>query len=1455
MKLQSAIFRHPLLVLAVILALPALRAAAQSSPDSSPAAPAAAEAQAKQSTSQPGLKPLPHDGAERESVQEGSDFLRRRQDWFFQPRAYPLGFVPQGARQRALQRMHQMLQNEGRLSASFGLGIRLAPAGPTTSAWQFIGPQGTNDAFSAPFTSGRVTALIVNPNNANNVYIGGADGGLWVTTDAGTTWTPLTDFPTSAGIASVAVGSLATDASTCASGGICTTIYVGTGEDNFNGDALYGEGVLKCTVTAGSPPTASCTQDNTFRSPSPLDQASGGPFVGVLAVNPKTSGSTAVLLAAVRGNGTALPSGIYCSADAGVTWKAVFGVSGIVPTDAVFANDGTAFVALGNPFGDATNNGIYKSTVVVSSCTAVTDASGNPGATGSKWAKQSLPAGTPAASLGRIALAILPISSSTGSNATLYAAIADSTTTSSNLLGVIKTTNGGTSAWTQLAGVPPFCNAQCFYDLVMAVDPADTSGKTVFAGGAAAGLADTLMRSTDGGTTWTEISGANSGTGLHVDTHALGFSSNGSVLYVGNDGGVWSSATNLASGTTTWNNLNANLGITQFYPGISIHTSTPLLALGGTQDNDVQEYQGPSLVWQSQNIGCDGGFTAIDPAIPSTIYGECEYLQGQAGFPFILVSFTGQQLGNGFLANTGISNADRGSFIPPLVMDLKNPLTLYFGTCRVWQTKDGANTWTAISPDVTTATHPAGCAGAGAALSTIAPAPSNSTTVYTGSDSGEIEVTADGGTTWTSITTAALPTRSITQIAVDPSNNAIAYVTFSGFGSCAVCTGPTGHVFKTLNSTLGAATVWTDIDGSGLPDIPVNAILIDPDDPTHNTLYVGTDIGAFFTVNGGASWSVLGTANSLPPAEILALALHDPSRTLRVATHGRGMWDLNLGGAAAFSIASISPFTANAGAASITNFTVNGSGFTSNSVVNFAVNGTTTPLATSCTTTSCTATIPMAQLQSGGAASITVTNTSPAGTSNALPFTILNPVPAIVSISPTTTTTGTTNFSLTANGSSIICGGPNATVVLFNLSPRSNITACSATSLTVKLPDTDLSLAGAFPIDLSTPQPGGGPDINRTPPTLTITQSNNPVPAITTLAPSGATAGGPAFTLTVNGSNFVGTSVVSFAGTARTTTFVSAAQLTAPITAADIASAGNPAVIVTNPTPGGGTSNSVAFPVTSPGSFTVAGAAATVTAGSSGNSAITVTPSGGFTGAVAITCGATVPGVTCSALNVTVPSGGGNGTGSLPINVKAPSAAGATASVMPQKRNMVAAGMIPARGGTGWWILSAGTGLAAIILLLLPGRKRFRAALGLGLVCLLSFTLGCGGYSGGGNMPVATVTHITVTSPTKAAAGATFTFTATVTGGTPTDMVQLMDGGVATGSPVAVVSGTATLTTAALSTVGTHSITAHYAGDATYTQASTSGALSVTVMGTVQLPITGTAGSTTASSNVSLTIN
>jgi hypothetical protein len=185
--------------------------------------------------------------------------------------------------------------------------------------------------------------------------------------------------------------------------------------------------------------------------------------------------------------------------------------------------------------------------------------------------------------------------------------------------------------------------------------------------------------------------------------------------------------------------------------------------------------------------------------------------------------------------------------------------------------------------------------------------------------------------------------------------------------------------------------------------------------------------------------------------------------------------------------------------------------------------------------------------------------------------------------------------------------------------------------------------------------------------------------------------------------------------------------------------------------------------------------------------------------------------------------------------------------------------MPPSTGGKGWWTLSAGTGFAALFLLFLPGgRKKYRAALGLGLVCVLSFTLGCGGgYGGGGGGGVTQAATVTkLTAPTgKVASGTAFTFSVSVTGGTPapSGMVQLFDGGTMIGTAAAVSGGTATPTAPALS-VGTHAITAHFLGD-TYNLASASGTLNLTVTGSTTIAITTSPAATPVAAALNMTIN
>jgi hypothetical protein len=202
---------------------------------------------------------------------------------------------------------------------------------------------------------------------------------------------------------------------------------------------------------------------------------------------------------------------------------------------------------------------------------------------------------------------------------------------------------------------------------------------------------------------------------------------------------------------------------------------------------------------------------------------------------------------------------------------------------------------------------------------------------------------------------------------------------------------------------------------------------------------------------------------------------------------------------------------------------------------------------------------------------VTVVNPAPGGgTSNAQTFTINNPVPTTTSLSPSTAVAGGAAFTLTVNGTGFVSNS----VVQWNGSNRTT-TYISSTQLTAAITAADIASAGTAQVTVVDPAPGGGTSNAQT---FTITTS--PVPTTTSLSPSTAAAGGAAFTLTVNGTGFVSNSVVQWKGSSRTTTYVSSTQLTAAITAADIASAGTASVTVVNPTPGGGTSNAQTFTIT-----------------------------------------------------------------------------------------------------------------------------------------------------------------------------------------------------------------------------------------------------------------------------------
>jgi hypothetical protein len=870
--------------------------------------------------------------------EETSALVRRRAQWYFRQRASIQGHIPSSFRLQALAENARLIRAGGTFTNRFSAtGFAIAP---NMNQWTSLGPQPT---VNTPFygnVSGRVTATASDPcdTTGNTIYVGGADGGIWVSFNAlsrtSTTWKPLSDNQPS-----LSTGSLSLDSSSCHTingHSQSNAIFAGTGESNFALDNLYGAGVLRSTDGGQT-----WQQDSTFVGSSASSKNASGPYIAKIAVQPGRSNPA--LLAAIQGtdfsSGGTLLSGIWRSTDASQHWVRVQpdggGATGAPfnpGTDVVFdssdSSGNTVYAALGDPDGDSDSkascsappcNGVYVSTNA-----------------GSTWNRVSgLDAASDPAAYGLISLSVAPGASPSTSK--LYVAIANSSNLqnpSSSLLGVLKGTgigaNGAGGTWTNISstsGLPDFCTPQCFYDMQIGAVPS-SSGEVVFVGGSAQppGVGkSSIFRSMDGGNSWADFSADGSGnnTSTHVDVHAFSFATGAGAqvlgMFVGNDGGVWASQDAFdpatASGNQHWADLNTNTGnpstslnITQFYPGASISPVSDQTIYGGTQGNDAQQYSG-SLAW-SDTEACpyDGGFTAIDQQVPTTIYVACSYLGGPGTLNKNVLNGVPGTDGVNWAAidfDNGMDFSDNADFIPPLVIDAKNSQNLYFGTYRLYQTTNAGGTWSPITSDLTTDNSEN-------FVTTITVAPSDSTTLYVGTSDGLIWQISDALSNSINVHKVShanlQPARFVTAISVDSLNPQSAFAAYSGFSCPGVsgCDG-LGHIFFTNNS--GAS--WTKVDGN-LPDIPVNSIVIDPADTSDNTIYVGTDSGVYATANAtagsGTTWSVL--SSGLPNSEVLSLNLSKISRTLIAATHGRGMWSLllpNFTTSDDFSFGTVSP--------------------------------------------------------------------------------------------------------------------------------------------------------------------------------------------------------------------------------------------------------------------------------------------------------------------------------------------------------------------------------------------------------------------------------------------------------------------------------------------------------------------------------------------------------------------
>jgi hypothetical protein len=971
-----------------------------------------------------------------------ADLVRLRAQWFFRQRASANGHVPGALLLGAFAQNKKMIAAEGTFADR--LRLRAGVAAPAQNSWTPVGPQPTANTMFYGNVSGRVTALAVDPCDAtgNTVYAGGADGGVWasfnVLNGKPVTWQPLTDDQPS-----LSTGALALDSSSCQmiNGHMQShEILVGTGESNYALDNIYGAGVLR-----SSDGGQTWTQDATLTASASQGPGASGPYIAALAVQPHQANP--VILAAVQGTdssaGGALLSGVWRSIDGGNHWSRVQpdggGASGAPfnpATDVRFdpsdPSGNTVYAALGDPNGDsdaaaacgaAPCNGAY-----ISHDAGVT------------WCRVTgLDSASTPSLYGSISFAIAPGSAPSAS--TLYVSIADASTKSNNLLGVLKGTgiqpDGSGAAFTTIypsaSNLPDFCAPQCFYDMKMAVVPG-SAGSVVFAGGSAqpqlarnAFGTSSIYRSLDGGSTWGDVSadGTGNATSTHVDVHALKFAvapgSGVLAMFVGNDGGVWASqdvfSSSVSPGNQHWADLNTDTGnpntslnLTQFYPGVSIHPSTDKIIFGGTQGNDVQQYSG-TLDWSGAlACPCDGGYTAIDPQTPSTIYAACSYLGGPGTLNKNVMKGVPGTDGTNWAAidsNNGINFNDNADFIPPLILDTKNSQNLYFGTYRLYQTTSGGNTWSAITGDLTTD-------GSRNVVTTISVAPSDSNTIYAGTSDGllwQSSKALQGATDIQKINQANQPGRSVSAIAVDSANPKAALVAYSGFSCPGIggCDG-LGHIFYTNNS--GAS--WMQVDGN-LPDVPVNDIVIDPTDATDNTIYIATDAGVYASANatagGATTWSVLETG--LPNSQVLSLKLRSASRLLVAATHGRGMWSTVLPALPGFVLTGLNPTSVTYGSGTFL-LTATGDAFTPKSVINF--NGS--ALATTfVSATSLTAMASSAGTPCGGAVPANISDPA-LGTTNTLTFSVTGApcdfsFGAVTPASDTVTPEGIANYQVT----------------------------------------------------------------------------------------------------------------------------------------------------------------------------------------------------------------------------------------------------------------------------------------------------------------------------------------------------------------------------------------------------------------------------------------------------------
>ncbi|MFI5371949.1 MAG: WD40/YVTN/BNR-like repeat-containing protein, partial [Candidatus Eisenbacteria bacterium] len=594
------------------------------------------------------------------------------------------------------------IQRQMRQQAAFAVFGVWTPIGP------YPIPNGQTTTISSS-VSGRVTAIAIHPTNPNIVYIGAAQGGVWRTTDGGASWTPIFDSA-----ASLAIGALAlapTDP---------TILYVGTGEANLSADSFFGVGLYRIDNADTAP-----VLNGPF-NPTPTGDVIGaktftGRSISKILVDPSDAGTIFVSTASGIGGlgGEAFGSSPPITALRGI-YRSTNATSGspsftklTVTASASIAPDVTGNIIVTDmvydptdPTGNTIDCWLYGAVAAL-----------NGGAYRTTNALAATPAFTQTfvttVANSRGAFAVNRVAGVT----TMYVATGEAATGTTCTTGsgcIRKSTDGGVTWSAKLTGGGGFCGGQCFYDVPIATNPTDAS--QVLLGGAGNGTCSRVYtRSTDGGATFSAAGVAD--VGMHADAHAIAFApSNPSIVYEGNDGGIFKST----DGGATFTSVNtAGFSATQFQ-SIDVHPIDANFSIGGTQDNGTNKYT-PGATWTRVDFG-DGGFAVIDQNAPDvnnvtmyhTYFNQRNNVVGYArilnnGSPFENWGFVGNNA-NGILASEFVN------FYAPLVRGPGSPNTIYYGTDRLHRSTDNGTTNPVVSQAPISAQVP---------ISAIAIAPQN----------------------------------------------------------------------------------------------------------------------------------------------------------------------------------------------------------------------------------------------------------------------------------------------------------------------------------------------------------------------------------------------------------------------------------------------------------------------------------------------------------------------------------------------------------------------------------------------------------------------------------------------------------------------------------------------------------------------------------------------------------